>query len=381
MAATGSSVNKFSIYDYTPSPLFTLRFTVRFGAADGSGAGASSGSWCLFAGNGSCFSDNTGFAGLQVFAGLRFTFENDGAITTLARVGSAWTQTGITGTPFLQGTDYVVDIYGNNSGTLETYNHNGPQTVALNKMDIWVNGNLIADDIGKAQLPDLSDIDSWMFYGENSTSNVANIFLDDFYYTNELSDDPLPVELTSFSAAVIGKDVKLNWNTATEINNYGFEVERMSTVKGQTSDEWQKIGFVNGNGNSNSPKSYSFVDEQVIACKYSYRLKQIDNDGQFEYSKPVEVDVSGADKFKLTQNYPNPFNPTTAINFVLPQAGMVKLVLFNILGQEIETLVNEYKEAGTHTINFNAHDLNSGVYIYKIDANGLTQTKKMTLVK
>ena len=200
---------------------------------------------------------------------------------------------------------------------------------------------------------------------------------------NFLIDNVLPVELTSFSATTIGKDVKLNWNTATEINNYGFEVER-SVVKG----EWDKIGFINGNGNSNSPKNYSFVDNNlpagrqgVSAGKYSYRLKQIDNDGQFEYSKTIEVDMNGVKKYELSQNYPNPFNPTTTISYILPQSGMVRLTLYNILGQEIRTLVNEVKEAGTHTFNFDASDLNSGVYVYKIESGSFTQTKKMTLVK
>ncbi len=195
------------------------------------------------------------------------------------------------------------------------------------------------------------------------------------------SEMPLPVELTSFSATTIGSTVKLSWQTATEVNNYGFEVERMSNVKGQTSDTWEKIGFVEGSGNSNSPKDYSFVDDKVNAGKYSYRLKQIDNDGQFEYSKTVEVDMNGVKKYELTQNYPNPFNPTTTISYVLPQAGMVRLTLYNILGQEIRTLVNEVKEAGTHTFNFDASDLNSGMYIYKIESGSFTQTRKMTLVK
>jgi hypothetical protein len=193
-------------------------------------------------------------------------------------------------------------------------------------------------------------------------------------------DDPLPVELTSFSATTIGKDVKLSWNTSTEVNNYGFDIER-KILKQVQNDSWEKIGFVNGNGNSNSPKDYSFVDDKVVTGKYSYRLKQIDNDGQFEYSKVVEIDVNGTKKFELTQNYPNPFNPTTTIQFQLPQTGMVKLTLYNILGQEIKTLVNETKEAGTHTVNFDASELNSGVYIYKIESGSFTQTRKMTLVK
>jgi hypothetical protein len=201
--------------------------------------------------------------------------------------------------------------------------------------------------------------------------------------------DPLPVELSSFSATTIGKEVKLSWNTATEINNYGFEIERSALSAERQS--WEKIGFVNGNGNSNSPKDYSFVDDfggkpAYRTGRYSYRLKQIDNDGQFEYSKTIEVDINDVKKFELSQNYPNPFNPTTTIQFQLPTTGMVKLTLYNILGQEIKTLVNEVKDAGTHTLNFDASDLNSGVYVYKIESGSpegqaFTQARKMTLVK
>jgi hypothetical protein len=191
--------------------------------------------------------------------------------------------------------------------------------------------------------------------------------------------DPLPVELTSFSASPIGSMVKLSWNTATEINNYGFEIQK--SVVGSQKSEWNTIGFVNGNGNSNSPKSYSYEDKNISAVKYSYRLKQIDNNGQFEYSKTIEVDFNAAKKFELSQNYPNPFNPATTIRFNLPVAGNVKITLYNLLGQQIRTLVNEFKESGVHTINFNASDLNSGMYIYKIEAGSFVQTRKMTLIK
>jgi hypothetical protein len=191
---------------------------------------------------------------------------------------------------------------------------------------------------------------------------------------------PLPVELTSFSAVVLKDKIKLNWKTETEVNNYGFEVER-STKQDARNGNWEKMGFVNGSGNSNSPKNYSYEDKNVNTGKYSYRLKQIDNDGKYEYSKVVEVYLNVPGKFELSQNYPNPFNPTTTIRFSILETGNVKLTLFNILGQEIRTLVNESKEAGVHTINFNASELNSGLYLYKLEANGLVQTRKMTLVK
>ena len=191
----------------------------------------------------------------------------------------------------------------------------------------------------------------------------------------------LPVELSSFSASVAGSHVKLRWETATEVNNYGFEVERKVGGLQSTVGNYEKVGFVNGNGNSNSPKNYSFEDKNVSAGKYSYRLKQIDNDGQFEYSKSIEVEFGTPKKFELSQNYPNPFNPTTTIRFDIPEPSNVKLTLFNILGQEIKTLVNEFKESGIHTLNFDASDLNSGMYIYKLEAGSFTQTRKMTLVK
>jgi photosystem II stability/assembly factor-like uncharacterized protein len=190
----------------------------------------------------------------------------------------------------------------------------------------------------------------------------------------------LPVELSSFTAYVIGNAVKLSWETKTEVNNYGFELER-SKMFDAKSETWEKIGFINGNGNSNSPKSYFYEDKNVTAGKYSYRLKQIDNDGQFEYSKIIEVNLSLPVKFELSQNYPNPFNPVTTIRFSLPQSGNVKLTVFNILGEEVTQLVNGFKEAGVHAINFNAENFNSGLFIYKMEANGFVQSRKMLLVK
>ncbi len=199
------------------------------------------------------------------------------------------------------------------------------------------------------------------------------------YILGSTGEDSLPVELSSFSASVVGSAVKLNWGTETEINNYGFDVERCALSAERQA--WETIGFVSGNGNSNSPKNYSYVDDNVNAGTYCYRLKQIDNDGQFEYSKAIEIGLTAPDKFELSQNYPNPFNPSTTINYNLPEAANVKLIIYNILGQEVKTLVNEFKEAGVHTVNFNASELNSGLYIYKIEAGSFTQTRKMTLIK
>jgi hypothetical protein len=207
-----------------------------------------------------------------------------------------------------------------------------------------------------------------------------------------MPSSPLPVELSSFSAIVLENAIKLNWRTETEVSNYGFEIQRAegnfefrNSPEGMDPQNFEMIGFVEGHGNSNSPKEYSFTDDLTLTPNLThtlyYRLKQIDTDGKFEYSKVIEVDLGSPKKFELSQNYPNPFNPTTTISFSLPQSGNVKLTVYNLLGEQVAELVNGFKEAGIHTINFNAENFNSGLYIYKIEANGIVQSKKMTLVK
>ncbi len=189
-------------------------------------------------------------------------------------------------------------------------------------------------------------------------------------------DQSVPVELVSFTASVNKSDVLLNWTTATETNNSGFSVER----KTQNSD-WKQIGFVKGKGTTTHSNSYSFTDDNVASLKYSYRLKQIDFDGSTKYSKIVEIEVNIINVFSLAQNYPNPFNPTTVISYTVPKVSKVKLSVFNILGEEVATLVNEVKSQGTYKINFNASKLSSGVYIYRLETNGFVSSKKMILTK
>jgi len=197
------------------------------------------------------------------------------------------------------------------------------------------------------------------------------------YIGADETDFPLPVELTSFTASVIGSKVRLNWQTATEINNYGFEILR----KTQDNTEWENIGFISGNGNSNSQKSYSYTDESISLGKYSYRLKQIDNDGTFEFSSTIEVDLGIPKDFLLSQNYPNPFNPMTKIQYTLPIDAQVTLQIYSITGELMESLVSEYQSQGSYTIDFDGSNFASGTYIYRLVANDFVQTKKMTLVK
>ena len=186
----------------------------------------------------------------------------------------------------------------------------------------------------------------------------------------------IPVEFTSFTASAKGKEVTLNWSTATELNNQGFEVQRKFG-----GNDFVTIGLVKGNGTTTSPNNYTYVDKLVDAGKYFYRLKQIDYGGKYEYSQEVEVNWSPFTTYKLEQNYPNPFNPTTTIGFGIPEKGNVRISVLNILGEEIKVLLNEEKEAGYHSTEFNASDLPSGVYFYKLQAGNFVETKKMILLR
>ncbi len=214
--------------------------------------------------------------------------------------------------------------------------------------------------------------------------SAHSIKIDGIRVATSWGQAPLPVELTSFTSKIIGNTVNLKWQTATEVENYGFDIQR-SVVSGQRSSDWEKIGFVHGHGNSNSPKEYSFVDNiSAPNGKYFYRLKQIDNDGNYDFSGIVEADFGLPNKFELKQNYPNPFNPSTEIGFALAKEGKVTLNVYNVLGVKVATLLNnEYREAGYHTLQFStqSYQLPSGIYYYKLESSGNVQVRKMILQK
>ncbi len=190
----------------------------------------------------------------------------------------------------------------------------------------------------------------------------------------------IPVELVSFSASSKGNDVVLNWTTASETNNQGFEIQR------KNGNDFSFIGFVDGYGTTTETKLYNFIDKEVGAGPYSYRLKQIDFDGTFEYSNEVEIKIGTPSIFALEQNYPNPFNPSTTVEFSLAKDSRVTVKVFDIIGQEVATIVNSNFSSGSHQINFDASNLNSGVYLYRLEANAVdgstfSSTRKMTLTK
>ena len=234
-------------------------------------------------------------------------------------------------------------------------------------------GNIIVSNaIGVTLLSDMNVKTSFTLDGGHVHKNGHNINVNGIPY-----EGPTPVELVSFNAKVRNNAVILNWQTATEINNYGFEIERS---KDRTN--WDKIGFVNGHGNSNSTKEYSFEDSKLKDQSYSYRLKQVDNDGTFAYSKVVSVAINQAPaSFELYQNYPNPFNPSTIIKYAVNKESFVTIKVYNVIGGDVATLVNENLPAGLYEASFDGSGLSSGVYIYKIQTKDFSSTKKMLLTK
>lgn len=241
---------------------------------------------------------------------------------------------------------------------------------------LWVNPTLSGSEpeanLSISSGADASDIGAIQFRQREFSGDLE---IDGIRVATSWSEGPLPVELTSFTVQWKKDIILLNWSTATEINNFGFGVER----KAESSD-WETIGFVKGSGNCNSPKHYSFCDLTPRAGKILYRLKQIDNNGsyKFYYANEIEVNVDG---YELKQNYPNPFNPLTHISYSLPVKSNVKLAVYDLLGREITVLVNSQMEAGIYNVEFDGGKLSSGIYYYALITNGFLQAKKLVLLK
>lgn len=223
------------------------------------------------------------------------------------------------------------------------------------------------------------DGSNWtLFSNVNSANNTFQVTgLTSFSDFTAGEQSALPVELISFFGEIVNRKIVMNWQTATEVNNYGFEVERNNILH----NNWEKIGFVRGHGNSNSLKIYSFTDANPPNGKIKYRLKQIDFDGKYEYSDEIEVFIEGPVTYTLEQNQPNPFNPETIIKYSIPNNEFVTLKVYDMLGKEITNLVNEQKPAGNYSVSFYAKGIASGVYLYKLNAGKFQQTNKMLLLK
>jgi len=231
--------------------------------------------------------------------------------------------------------------------------------------------------LGEAFFLQLSSVGSEVdYYGDPDLNMGYSVRC---LYDSLFSD--LPVELGLLTAVVNESSIQLNWETRTEVNSNIYELNRALVSTKNEALAWDNIGFVKAAGTSTIPRKYSFTDKNLQSGKYQYRLKMIDNDGTFEYSKIIEAEVAVPKHYELSQNYPNPFNPNTVISYSVSTASNVTLMVYNSLGQTIKVLEFGFKNAGNYSINFNASDLPSGIYFYKLEAGQFSQIKKMILLK
>ncbi len=240
-----------------------------------------------------------------------------------------------------------------------------------------------------------SEPSAWTLQGQQSLSDPQNgcVCLLSHHVDAEFGNVTItpitatPVQLSSFTAQVMSNNlVRLDWTTASETNNYGFEVQKSFN----TTNNFSTIprSFVAGNGTTTEPQYYSWIDSAATAGNWYYRLKQMDLDGTTVYTEPARVSVLTGVRggevpgdFALQQNYPNPFNPTTKMSFVIGHSSLASLKVFDVLGREVETLVNEVKAPGMHDVTFNAERLPSGVYVYRLTAGGKSASRRMLLMK
>lgn len=313
--------------------------------------------------------------GTDLYAGGSFSTAGGSSALRIAKWnGTVWSSLGTglgntVNTIFTFGSDvYCGGLFTTAGGSSANYaaKYNGTTWSTIgNGLNAQVNAMYVSTYEGK------------MYVGGNfTTSNDGGTT---FNYIGKFSDsgNPLPVELTAFSGIKNNEFVELNWTTNTEINNYGFSIERYKDIG------WKAIGFVKGNGNSNSEKKYSFTDKDILNGKIQYRLKQIDFSGNYKYSEIIEIVFSLPSVIKLEQNFPNPYNPSTNISYQLTESSFVSLKIYDLLGNEVVSLVNETKEAGFHNFLFNSskYSLSSGIYFYRLVTQNKSVAKKMILSK
>ena len=241
----------------------------------------------------------------------------------------------------------------------------------------YYNGNLNANTVG---IQDAYGTVGIQYRRSESLGNIPvcePLFGSSMAIAFGQTNETLPVELTEFFSLVNENNVTLSWQSNHEINNVGFQIER-STVK----DQWTKAGFVEGIGNSNIPVEYCFTDKNLAQGKYLYRLRQVDYNGNLEYFYlSGEVYIGIPEKYELSQNYPNPFTPVTNLKFGIPEPGIVTLKVYDVLGKEVMTLLNEIKQTGYYRVQFDVSRFASGVYFHELRSGEFVSQKWMLLLK
>lgn len=324
-----------------------------------------SGDYFIHIGNRSSETNFTSFSA-RVFVKI----ENDNVNFGLSNTSTA--QYGTTNysknTVYLVVVKYTINTAGNDTTKLWVFSSGIPNSeIAAGNPEVThtsTSGQDVINAIGIRQ-------------GSNTTQ--PEIIIDGIRIANTWEGIPLPVELISFKSLIINNKIKLSWQTATEINNMGWDIERKRID--EKSSDWKKIGFVAGAGNSNSIREYEFIDKSAVYGKYAYRLKQIDFDGKFEYSNEIEANLNFAPQNFELYAYPNPFNPSTNIRFSLPEASNVNISVYNMLGQIVTTLANGTYEAGSYEILFDANELRSGIYIALMKTDKASVSQKIMLIK
>jgi hypothetical protein len=364
VASSSGSVNKMSVSDYTAGTSFTIRFKMRLD-------GGASGTWYLFMGDGTSYSNNAGFTGTEVFTGLQWIFGAGGTITTNYRNAGAWAA--VPGTPFVQATDYDVEIYGNNTAAAINYDHAGTNTVASYTYDLWINGTLIGDDLAKALLANLSNIDSWMLYGENSTGNVATIYLDDFIYTNTIALVPLPIKLQYFNAVKSAAGNQLTWKATCSSTQAIFDVQR--SVDGKNFEDIHNI--VASQARCQEP--FVVTDNHLNGPKVYYRIQMTDVDGKTSYS-PIAVIVNKQKSgLEIVAMVPNPVADIAQLSINTSRKEKLELVVVNAVGKIMQRKTIQL-EAGSSYISLDLSGLAKGIYFIK-GQGGAQETNVMQFSK
>ena len=277
---------------------------------------------------------------------------------------------------------FTVQTSGSNSGIMRWYDITPTNNTALDATLVFNYNESELNGIAEANLGLFKSTDggtNWMMVGGtvDADANTVTASGINSFSRWTLGDvtAPLPVELSSFAANTTGNSVELRWITQTETNTKSFEIQRSD------GNNWVKISDMKANGTTSEVSHYSFVDKNLLPGTYNYRLKIIDENGTFRFSKTIEAVVSAPAKFSLSQNYPNPFNPVTKLSYELPFDSKVNLSVFNMLGQKVMDVVNEFQNAGTYERTIDASTLSSGIYIYQLSANNIKITKRMILLK
>ncbi len=308
----------------------------------------------------------------------------EGAANVMDYDGESWDAVGSSN--FSEGHASYTSIALNGSGTpYIVFNDEGylrKAIVMLYNGAMWVNVGQAGFSAGSAYHTSIAIAPNGIpvvVYSDEANSGKATVMK-----FAESEDSSLPVELSEFTARAAGNTVNLWWRTESEVNNFGFEVERRPiAVSGQQSaiNNWQKIGLVAGAGTSTAPTEYSFEDSKLAEGRYTYRLKQIDLDGSFEYSQIVEIEIIILHEFSLSQNYPNPFNSYTNITFSIATESFVSLYVFDASGRAVSDLIARKLPAGNYSRQWNPADLPSGIYFYRLQVGASIQTKKILLLK